>query len=217
MKTFQRAGIYIVWAVLFAGILCVHFAPSITPVQMARPFRDFPFEIGGWSGRDRTASDYLAGTLGSDDLLLREYERAGADKVELYMSYFTFTKNKKAPHAPQLCWVGSGWTLKDLGEETVELDCENYPTAVFRKILAERDGERVLLLYLYKINNKYVADLMKFRVIAVFDSVLLRKNSAFTLQLSSQVKGQDLEAKEARMKDLLTKILTIAQKEFLPK
>jgi EpsI family protein len=216
MKIFQKAGAYIVWAVLAAGIMCVYFAPNVTVVQLVRPLRDLPFEIGGWSGRDKTASDYLAGTLGADDILLREYDGAGADKAELYMSYFTFTQNKKAPHAPQLCWVGSGWALKDLGEEALRLDCEKCPVAVFRKVLAEKGGEQILLLYMYKINSRYTTDLLKFRLINAFDSIVRRKNSAFTLQLSSRTDGRDLAASEAGLKELLAKILTAAEKELLP-
>lgn len=216
MKTFQKAGVYIVWAVLTAGIMCVYFAPNVTPVQLTRPLRDLPFDMGGWAGRNKTASDYLAGTLGADDILLREYDGIRSEKAELYMSYFAFTQNKKSPHAPQLCWVGSGWALKDLGEEALSLDCEKCPVAVFRKVLAEKGGAQILLFYTYKINNRYVTDLLKFRLISAFDSITRRKNSAFTLQLSSRIDGHDLTLKEAQLKELLLKILTSAEKELLP-
>jgi len=216
MKLTKNAAIYITWFILAFAAICVYFAPRVTPVLLKKHLGYFPFEIGGWKGVEKPASDYMAAALGADYILVREYYGASGEKLEVYMSYFAYTKEKKTPHAPQLCWVGSGWALKDLGEETLALESEKCPSAAVRKILAEKDGERILLIYTYKINERYETDLLNFRIWNVLDSIFKRKNSAFTIQVSSQVGGQDFDKKEARMKDFLSKVLSAAENDFLP-
>ena len=216
MKSVKNVIIYAAWAILAGGILCVNLAHEAVPVPLNKQLAYFPFKIDGWTGVDRKSSEYLASAVSADDIMLRGYANAGGDSLELYAAYFNYTKDKKTPHAPQLCWVGSGWTLKDLGEETLALDSKKCPSALIKKVLAQKSGEKILLYYTYRINRRYAADLMKFRIMNVLDTVIKGKNSAFTLQLSAPVGDEGRSDKESRMKEFLSKALSVAENEFLP-
>lgn len=205
------------WAILLSTLFLAHHLASVEKVYVKNPFREFPYRVGeDWIGKGKYNSSYLAGAIGADEYFLRNYHDDQGNNVELYFAYFENIGAKKGPHAPQLCWVGSGWSFKDLGDDIIVLRSEKVPYATVKKILAEREGKRILLFYCYKLNEKYFTDFGTYRIYAVLDTIFQRKNSAFTLQLTSDVGEGDYSKKEAIMKDFLAKILTILESDFLP-
>ncbi|MCM8790682.1 MAG: EpsI family protein [Candidatus Omnitrophica bacterium] len=216
MRVSKDAIAYLMWILLAAATVWVYFAPGITPIPPKKPLGYLPFTIDEWNGVEKPASDYMVAALGADSILLREYRSPSGANVELYMSYFAYTKEKKTPHAPQLCWVGSGWALKDLGEERLALDSEKCSQAVVKKILAQKGDQRILLIYTYKINERYVTDLLSFRVLNVLDSIFKRKSSAFTAQVSSNITGGDFVSQQTFLKRFMSKVLSAAENTLLP-
>jgi hypothetical protein len=103
-----------------------------------------------------------------------------------------------------------------LGEEIVQPDCSGCPAARIRKIHAEKKDASVLLFYCYRANREYAADFGKFRGIIVRDSIFKRRNSAFTLQLSAPVDKDLVQAKSQVMREFLSKVFSILEKDFLP-
>ena len=216
MKQSKSIIIFSAWFIVAVAVVYVHFAQNVTSVPLKKPFLYFPFEIEGWKDREKSNSDYLISALGADDVLVREYENKEGEKLELYFSYFNFTNKGKAPHAPQLCWVGSGWAFKDLGVEVIQPACAGCPAVAIKKILAEKKDASVILFYCYRANREYVADFTRFRGLIVRDSLVKRKNSAFTLQLSSPADKYSVQAKAQVMRDFLTQVFSILEKDFLP-
>jgi len=207
--------VFFSWLILALAIIYINFIQGVRPAPLKKSFIYFPFEIGEWRDKEKTGSDYLITALGADDILIREYEDREGEKLELYFSYFQFTK-KGGPHAPQLCWVGSGWSFQDLGEERLTLDCKNCPQVVLKKILASKEDKKILLFYCYRINKKYFSDFFKFRAASVFNSIVKRRNNSFTLQLSMQLDGKDLEKEESKMREFLLKVFSVLETDFLP-
>ena len=211
------------WIMMLCALVCITFMPSARPVPLKKPFIYFPFKIGEWEGREKPVLDRVVDELGADDIVQREYTNRKGDKCELYFSYYEYTsfRGEKAPHVPEVCWVGKGWTFKELGEEDIELRSKEQPYALVRKKLARRekkDGEeKVLLFYLLKMNEKYVGG-NRAKFISNFrkDIFLQRKTSAFTLQLSTDVGEEGIEYKEKQMREFLVRVLSILEDGFLP-
>ena len=199
---------------LLAGVIYINFVHGTAPVPLRKKFLFFPFEINDWKDKEKAGSDYLAGTLGADDMLVREYENKDGQKLELYFSYFEYTKEKKTPHAPQLCWVGSGWAFKDLGQERISSGCAGCPQAMIGKVLAEKDGNKILLIYCYRTNRSYTSDLLKFKMVSAIDAFFRRRNNAFTMQLSVPLGEGDLGEKEALMKEFLSRVFYVLETEY---
>jgi len=209
------------WVIMILGIIHINFALSIEPVPLKKSFIYFPFQINGWKAKEKIFSDYLVTSLGFDDILIREYQNKEGDILELYFAYFENTGvlkggEEKGPHTPKMCWVGAGWTLVDLGKEKIELNSKQKKYALVRKVLARRGDEETLLLYLYKANEKYALNWIDFQRYKAIDSIIKGKNSAFTLQLSSDIGGEGIEYKEKQMKVFLREVLTILENSYLP-
>jgi len=221
MKLKIHPVIIISWAIMAFAAIYINIMPPVEPVPLRKTFLYFPFQIGDWKAKEKPASSYLITTLGADDILMRDYRNKEGDTCELYFSYFEYTviheyAQSKNPHPPQLCWVGAGWSFTDLGDEEVKLFSKKQPKALIKKLLAKRGDERVLMFYAHKLNEKYIVNWYNFRLQSMIDSVFKRRNSAFTLQLSTDVSGGDVSYKERKMQSFLVKILSILEKDYLP-
>jgi len=212
----KKTVTFITIAVLLAGTVYINFVHGTVPVRMEKAFLFFPFEINGWKDKEKLNSDYMAAALGADDMLLREYEDSSGQKFELYFSYFEYTKEKKTPHAPQLCWVGSGWVFNDLGQERMPISgCPGCPVPLVKKILAQKDGQSVLLFYCYRTNRAYTADLLEFKMISARDAFFRRRNNAFAMQLSVPLDGGEPALKEAQALEFLKRVFYVLESDFL--
>lgn len=203
------------WVILIIGIVYINFTPKPRPIPLKKTFIYFPYKIDDWKAREKVNSDYFLTILGADNILVREYIDPFGDRLELYMSYYTYVTEDKTPHAPQLCWVGAGWSFKSIGDEKIQVNGSSSEIMV-RKILAEKQENKFLLIYCYKIGDTYTVDMLKFRYLAVLDSIFKRKSNAFTLQLSANVTGRNLESREKVMREFLHETFSMLEKEFLP-
>lgn len=217
MKIPKNFIIALSWAVLGAAAFYINFMPQTIAVPLNKPLSALPLIIDEWKGADKKVSGYPPSAIGADDTLVRDYINASGDSLEISLDYFNYTKDGKTPYPPQTSWVGKGWLFTDLGEETLVIDGKGLSTVMVKKVLASHLGNKALLFYVYKLNGQYTPDFTRFRMLAAMDTVAKRKNSALLLQLSSAVGGQDPASKEAVIKEFLSKILTIAEKDILPK
>jgi EpsI family protein len=205
------------WTILILTSFFAHHLSSVDKVFIKKPFQEFPYRVGDdWIGKGLRGSDYLAGALGADEYFLRNYHDDLGNDVELYFAYFEYIAAKKGPHAPQLCWIGSGWVFKDMGDDIIILRSDKMPVVSVKKIIAEKEGKKVLLLYCYKLNDRYFTDFGTYRISVVVDTILKKRNCAFTLQLTTNINDGDYDKKESMMKDFLSKTLTILENDFLP-
>ena len=204
------------WLILIGAIVYINVLPPVSKTPIKKSFIYFPFRIDDWTDKEKIVSDEIISFLHPDDILQREYKDKDGEKLDLYLAYFEYLKVQKGPHAPQWCWVGAGWVFKDLGTEKLQLNSGKNTCVWVKKILAQGNDETKLLLYCYKINDKYTVDYSQFRLFAAIDSIFKRKNSAFTLQLSAQVDKENLEQKEKLMKTFLVKALSVLEEKFLP-
>ena len=69
-----------------------------------------PLEIGGWVGKDVPLDEQVIQATDTDALINRRYAaRDGSGSVGLYVAYGIRGRDL-APHRPEVCYPGSGWT-----------------------------------------------------------------------------------------------------------
>lgn len=215
MKRSPDRILYICWTILILAWVYATFFASIIDVPARAPLASLPQRIDGWETvAEKDITDLPA--LRADDAIVRRYKNFDGRFAELYMSYFTHIEAGKAPHAPQLCWVGSGWSFRSLGDIRLVLDSERTPFASAKVMVARKGDMNVMLVYCYWINGRYVADLGQFRILAAFDTIFKRRNSAFTLQLTAPLYGDDLMGNEGALRKFATKILSYLENNVLP-
>lgn len=72
-----------------------------------------PDTIGQWIGSDVDADiEGLKEAIGAQRAVFRTYRR-GRDEVSLYLAYYKDVNSANMVHAPEVCYSGQGWTLKE--------------------------------------------------------------------------------------------------------
>ena len=74
-------------------------------------FTQFPMQLGGWSGTDQIIDEETLKILKPSDYLLRVYRNPQETQdITLFIPYYLSQRAGEAPHSPQHCLPGSGWT-----------------------------------------------------------------------------------------------------------
>src|SRR5262249_18415676 len=126
-----------------AGIVFGFGAPA---VERTTATRAIPASVGEWTGTDVALGAKGAETLGTADLLFREYAGPrGALPVDLYVVHAA--DSDKVAHPPEICFSGGGFQpleqgtgLLRAGELVIEAN----------RLVMERNGQRLLVYYWYR-------------------------------------------------------------------
>lgn len=107
--------------------------------------REFPREIGGWSGMDYRYSQNVYETLEADIILSRAYSKGNVIWMDIINS-----ESRKSFHDPKVCYGGQ-WNIVNESVETIPM---NSPQAIFDQIyvnrldLEEKEGnDKLVVLY----------------------------------------------------------------------
>ena len=85
-------------------------ASSVEAVVPRVPLSSLPLALGEWHGREAAPlPDDVLAQLGVDDYVNRQYARAGAPPVGLYVGYYASQRQGDTIHSPQNCLPGAGW------------------------------------------------------------------------------------------------------------
>ena len=71
-------------------------------------------QLGGWSGTDQIIDEETLKILKPSDYLLRVYQNPQETQdITLFIPYYRSQRAGEAPHSPQHCLPGAGWTPID--------------------------------------------------------------------------------------------------------
>lgn len=134
-------------------------AVSKRPVVLDVPLKNFPVEIGDWSGSDIQISETVLKVAGNDDYIVRKYVNSSTGQsVNLYIA-FSARPSTMRGHKPEICYPGSGWMHDDSRKTDVQLDSGRTLTCVihqFHKPIPAT-GNAIVLNY-YILGGQLVTD-----------------------------------------------------------
>lgn len=121
-----------------------------------------PLEIAGWIGRDVPLDEHVVRATATDDHINRVYRR-GRDVVTLFVGYGVQLRDL-APHRPQVCYPGAGWTLSRASVEHADAnDGVTLPFQIHRFYRAGLAQERITVLNYYLVDGVYCPDVSLLR------------------------------------------------------
>jgi len=108
-----------------------------------------PSEIGNWVGDDLEIDDETVVVMGADSFLNRVYSTPAGQQVAFHVATWKNTDTvNPAPHHPQTCYAGGGWTLLD--RRTVQVPGPDG-TVPMELILFEKEGARVVTGHWFRV------------------------------------------------------------------
>ena len=126
--------------------------------------------LNGWVGRDVTLSDAVVRATDTDAHINREYRRQdGQAAVSIFVAYGVRLRDL-APHRPEVCYPGAGWTLMETLSPTLALNGlpnrqtgGELPCRVYRFSRGGLDAREVTVLNYYIVDGAYCPDVSLLR------------------------------------------------------
>ena len=111
-------------------------------------------DITGWHYNGFNSLDTkIVEALYLDDYVNQSYTKNG-QTVFLYIGYYLTKKKVGAAHDPMVCFPGQGWLLKDKKKNKLVLNPKNDEKISYSSMVAERSGEKELVVYWFQSYDK---------------------------------------------------------------
>lgn len=147
----------------------LHLASDRTPDKLVCPLSSVPMSLDGWVGKDSPPLDQSTlDVLLPTSYLVRTYSR-GADRLEVFISYYAQQRAGEAMHSPKNCLPGAGWEIWNYG--AVRVPFEGQELAINRYSI-QNSGERRVVLYWYQSKGRVVASEYLGKLLLIRDSIM---------------------------------------------
>jgi EpsI family protein len=155
------------------------------PVPPSKPLATFPFDFGGWNGRDIPLDKDILRVAAVDDYLNRVYQATGDPPVGLYVGYYKSQQTGDAIHSPKNCLPGSGWEPVSAGRSEIALPDGKH--ALVNSYLIEKGLDRELVLYWYQSHGRIIASEYWAKVYMVRDALKLNRTDSTLVRVITPV------------------------------
>lgn len=157
-----------------------------------------PMTIGPWQGTDTTGEDpSTVEWLGADGTVNRTYASAGGAPVELYVAYFARQRTGTTIHSPLHCLPGAGWEVADSSiVNTPGPGSASAQAGTVRRLIAQKESTRAVVLYWYSIHGRMVASEVASRAYLLTDRVRFSRNDAALVRVVVSSDGNDAVAEQ---------------------
>lgn len=142
-------------SVLLAATAFLVYGPAAksAAVTTKAPLQAAFERLDGWSGAgSQLLGDNVADALKLDDHIFQSY-RNGSGQVTLYVGYYRTAGKVGAAHDPLVCFTGQGWRIGERARGEYPLRGMSGSTISYSTMIAERQGERELIVYWFQTNG----------------------------------------------------------------
>lgn len=120
-----------------------------------------PLQIGEWAGLDTPIDPNIVEQTDTDAHLSRRYAKDnGTGAISLWVASGVQVRDLM-PHRPEVCYVGSGYTLTS--QRITELSLGSELSLRCNVMHFTQNAERVMVLYYYIVDGRYCQDVSQFR------------------------------------------------------
>ena len=141
MKKFDKKFIFILSLIFIAGgISWYSYLKEYTQKDTVN-IHDFPKTIGAWQSEELTITEDEYAILETKNAFARRYFQDSGKEVYLFIVYSQH--NRKVSHPPELCYTGSGMTLKNNTLEEIQLDRYNTVLKAHKLNLDQKNFDQI--------------------------------------------------------------------------
>lgn len=203
---------FLLLSILLVGVGgFVHFYHGVT-TPLARPFKDFPTQIGEWTmAQSWDFDDSTLTVLRPSDYMARRYVDGRGQAVTLYLSYHDGGPDAGPIHSPRHCLPGSGWLLKS--EQPMRYDLDGDALGAVRAIYARGEGQEAFL-YWFEVCGRPVTNEFAIKAGEILGSLTQRRRDSAFIRLSMSVR--EGEKADFAVLDRFVEAFYPTIKQFLP-
>lgn len=216
---------FVVAVLLLAGTLAlaqgVEFREKI---PTARPFAEFPVQVGEWAGRRDVMEEKFIKELDLNDYVIMDYVNEG-QVVNFYTAYYESQRKGESIHSPETCLPGSGWEFKKAGTARVPLgagsagrraDGQTASITVNRAVM-EKGSAKQLSYFWFPARDRVLTNAWELKWYNFWDALTRRRTDGALVRLITPVyPNESVEEADRRLAAFTREILPVLH-EFLPK
>jgi EpsI family protein len=191
---FAFAALLIVGAAIF---LQARARGEVFPPRL--PLKQFPAQLGGWTGTDIAIDKDVLEILGPGDFLVRIYQtKERTPYVDLFIAYFRSQRAGDTIHSPQHCLPGSGW--EPIENQRITLSMPGHQSFPANRYLIAKGDSRQLVLYWFWAHNRGVASEYWAKFYLVTDSIKMNRSDGALVRITTpMVPGETVDAAQQRI------------------
>jgi len=172
----------------------------------------FPKVLKTWTAKEIKITDDEYDILETRNAFVRKYFTNEEREVYLFIVYSE--NNRKVSHPPEVCYAGSGVSIVNRVQDTVNTGTGSEKLAVNKLILEQGDTQQ-LLMYWFKVGNTYTASYWKQQLLIALKSFLGQPASSALIRISSTIKNNDIVQARKNLNDFAQLILPEVD-QYLP-
>jgi EpsI family protein len=162
------------------------------------PLKQFPAQLGGWTGTDVGIDKDVLDILGPGDFLLRIYQNQNNPYIDLFIAYFRSQRAGDTIHSPQHCLPGSGWT--PIENQRITLAMPGHKPFPANRYLIARGDSRELVLYWFWAHDRGVASEYWAKFYLVTDSIKMNRSDGALVRITTPMfPGETADAAQQRI------------------
>jgi EpsI family protein len=200
---------FILAAALIAGAAIFLQARARSEVFPPRlPLKQFPAQLGGWTGTDVAIDKDVLDILGPGDFLLRIYQNQQNQQrqpapqqtpyIDLFIAYFRSQRAGDTIHSPQHCLPGSGWA--PIENQHITLNMPGHEPFPANRYLIAKGDARQLVLYWFWAHNRGVASEYWAKFYLVTDSIKMNRSDGALVRITTpMLPGETADAAQQRI------------------
>jgi exosortase D (VPLPA-CTERM-specific) len=184
-------------------------------VPMAKAFKDFPMQVGKWTGTGQAMESKFIETLNFSDYIMADYKEGSGKIVNFYVAYYASQRKGESIHSPESCLMGGGWQFREAGGSAIVL--ENGEAVLLKRAIIEKKPVRQISYYWYPSRGRVLTSAFEMKWYNFWDALTRQRTDGALVRVITLIYPDETpEQAEDRMKTFIKDFYPVLS-EYLPK
>jgi len=208
---------FILASLLIAGtalLLQARAGSEVFPPRL--DLKQFPEQLGEWTGADVPIEKDVLDILQPSDYLLRIYQSPQRTPyIDLFIPYYRSQRAGEAPHSPQHCLPGSGWT--PIENQQITLTIPSHVPFPANRYLITKGDSRQLVLYWFWAHDRGVASEYWAKYYLVKDAIQMNRSDGSLVRVTTPMyPGETADAAQRRLLPFIDDVVPLLN-SYIPR
>lgn len=169
--------------------------------------KQFPVQLGTWTGTDVPIPQDELDILRASDIIRRNYTNPEKTPwIDLLIPYYRSQRAGEAPHSPQHCLPGSGWT--PIENQHIMLAVPGHQPFPVNRYLITKGDARELVLYWFWAHDRGVASEYWAKYYLVKDAIKMNRSDGALVRVTTPMyRGETTDAAQERLRPFIEQVV----------
>jgi len=185
-------------------------------VPISKSFKQFPLDVGGWSGSRQFMERIIIDELDFSDYVTVDYKDKSGKLVNFYTAYYESQRKGESIHSPASCLPGGGWIFREAGSAKIPVAFKGQNSMPVNRAFIEKSDYRQLTYYWFPQRDRVLTNAYQLKLYNFWDALTRQRTDGALVRLITPVyPSEQLADAEKRLQSFTQAIVPVLD-EFLP-